>query len=62
MLRCSHLDTSRWSAGPSFAADPTGTWLTKDADARVRVATCGRGTYCGTIGAESSVGIKRAIH
>jgi uncharacterized protein (DUF2147 family) len=37
------------------AADPCGTWLTKDADARVRVASCGSG-WCGTI-----VWLKQAI-
>jgi uncharacterized protein (DUF2147 family) len=36
------------AGGPSFAADPTGTWLTKDADARVRIAGCAR-AFCGTI-------------
>jgi uncharacterized protein (DUF2147 family) len=30
------------------AADPTGTWLTQQGDARVRVAKCGSG-MCGTI-------------
>ena len=33
---------------PSWAADPAGTWLTKDADAKVRIANCA-GAWCGTI-------------
>ena len=33
---------------PASAADPTGTWLTEDGKATVRVADCG-GALCGTI-------------
>ena len=44
-----------WLGAPSWAVDPAGTWLTKDADARVRIATCG-GAWCGTI-----VWLKQAI-
>jgi uncharacterized protein (DUF2147 family) len=33
---------------PARAEGPLGTWLTKDADAHVRIADCG-GTLCGTI-------------
>src|SRR5262249_36328312 len=33
---------------PTFAADPTGTWLTEEGKATVRVADCG-GALCGTI-------------
>ena len=35
-------------AAPSFAADPLGTWLTADGEARVQIAACGD-AYCGTI-------------
>ena len=35
-------------AGPAVASDPTGLWLTKDKDARVRVADCS-GALCGTV-------------
>jgi uncharacterized protein (DUF2147 family) len=33
---------------PTFAADPTGTWLTEEGKATVRVADCA-GALCGTI-------------
>ena len=33
---------------PAFAADPTGTWLTEEGKAVIRVADCG-GALCGTI-------------
>jgi len=33
---------------PAFAADPTGTWLTEDGKATVRVGDCA-GALCGTI-------------
>jgi uncharacterized protein (DUF2147 family) len=33
---------------PANAAEPAGTWLTQNADARIRVARCG-GNMCGTI-------------
>jgi uncharacterized protein (DUF2147 family) len=33
---------------PTFAADPTGIWLTEEGKATVRVADCG-GALCGTI-------------
>jgi uncharacterized protein (DUF2147 family) len=33
---------------PAQAESPTGTWLTKDADAHVRISECG-GALCGTI-------------
>lgn len=33
---------------PAFAADPTGTWLTEEGKATVRVADCG-GALCGKI-------------
>ena len=33
---------------PARAQSPAGVWLTKDADARVRIADCG-GAICGTI-------------
>jgi len=33
---------------PAFAADPTGTWLTEEGKATVRVTDCG-GALCGTI-------------
>jgi uncharacterized protein (DUF2147 family) len=33
---------------PSHAADPTGTWLTQEQDAHIRMVKCGPG-YCGTI-------------
>jgi uncharacterized protein (DUF2147 family) len=36
------------AAAPAGAADPTGVWLTKNRDARVRVADCGD-SLCGTI-------------
>lgn len=35
-------------AVPAAAAGPTGTWLTQQGDARVRVSQCGKG-ICGTI-------------
>lgn len=35
-------------AGPTYAADPSGTWLTQEQDAHIRMAKCGDG-YCGTI-------------
>jgi hypothetical protein len=35
-------------AVPAAAASPTGTWLTQQGDARVRVSQCGKG-ICGTI-------------
>ncbi|HVT54795.1 MAG TPA: DUF2147 domain-containing protein [Xanthobacteraceae bacterium] len=35
-------------AAPAFAANPSGTWLTEDGEARVRIADCGQ-AYCGTI-------------
>ena len=34
--------------GPAMAGDPMGLWLTKDRDAKVRVADCA-GALCGTI-------------
>jgi uncharacterized protein (DUF2147 family) len=37
-----------WVAGAAQAADPTGTWLTQEKDAQVRIAKCGQG-YCGTL-------------
>jgi uncharacterized protein (DUF2147 family) len=37
-----------WSAVPSKARDAFGLWLTKDRDAKVRIADCG-GSLCGTI-------------
>ncbi len=40
---------------PASAQSPAGIWLTKDQDARVRIADCG-GTICGTI-----VWLKEAI-
>ena len=33
---------------PANAADPTGTWLTQNADARIRVTRCGN-NMCGTV-------------
>jgi uncharacterized protein (DUF2147 family) len=33
---------------PAFAADPTGTWLTEEGKATIRVTDCG-GALCGTI-------------
>jgi uncharacterized protein (DUF2147 family) len=36
------------SVGPAIAGDPIGLWLTKDRDAKVRVADCG-GVLCGTV-------------
>ena len=33
---------------PASAAEPTGTWLTQNADARIRVARCGS-SMCGTV-------------
>jgi uncharacterized protein (DUF2147 family) len=36
------------SFAPASAADPTGTWLTEEGRATVRVADCA-GTFCGTI-------------
>lgn len=36
------------SIGAASAADPSGTWLTQNGDARIRVAKCGT-TMCGTI-------------
>jgi uncharacterized protein (DUF2147 family) len=35
-------------AAPSYAADPSGIWLTQDQDAHIRMVKCGEG-YCGTI-------------
>lgn len=35
-------------AGPSFAGDPNGTWLTENGKSRVRIANCG-GAICGTL-------------
>ena len=35
-------------AGPAFAADPAGVWLTQGGNSRIRVADCG-GALCGTI-------------
>ena len=35
-------------ATPSYAADPSGVWLTQEQDAHIRMAKCGPG-YCGTI-------------
>ena len=35
-------------AAPAFAADPTGTWLTADGEAKVQIAVCGQ-AYCGRI-------------
>src|SRR6185295_4696392 len=35
-------------AGPAFAADPAGVWLTQGGNSRIRVADCG-GVLCGTI-------------
>jgi len=32
----------------AMAAEPTGTWLTQNADARIRVAHCGK-ALCGTV-------------
>jgi len=40
---------------PALAAEPTGTWLVQNQDARIRVARCGK-SLCGTI-----VWIKDAI-
>jgi uncharacterized protein (DUF2147 family) len=37
-----------WSAVPSNARDAFGLWLTKDRDAKIRIADCG-GSLCGTI-------------
>ena len=42
------LLTSLGLAGPAFAADPSGTWLTQEQDAHIRMVKCGRG-YCGTL-------------
>jgi uncharacterized protein (DUF2147 family) len=36
------------SLGTSLAADPTGTWLTEEGKATVRIAACGP-ALCGTI-------------
>ena len=33
---------------PALAAEPTGTWLVQNQDARIRVARCGK-SLCGTI-------------
>jgi len=33
---------------PAAAAEPTGTWLTQNADAHIRVARCGK-AMCGTV-------------
>jgi uncharacterized protein (DUF2147 family) len=35
-------------AAPSYAADPSGVWLTQEQDAHIRIVKCGDG-YCGTI-------------
>lgn len=35
-------------AAPSYAADPSGLWLTEEGDAQIRMAKCGPG-YCGTL-------------
>jgi uncharacterized protein (DUF2147 family) len=35
-------------AAPANAAEPTGTWLTQNADARIRVGRCGN-NMCGTV-------------
>jgi len=42
------LLTSLGLAGPTYAADPSGTWLTQEQDAHIRMIKCGRG-YCGTL-------------
>jgi uncharacterized protein (DUF2147 family) len=34
---------------PAFAADPAGLWLTQEKDAKIRIAKCGKDTFCGTI-------------
>jgi uncharacterized protein (DUF2147 family) len=36
------------TALPVLSADPTGTWLTEDGEARVRIYNCGQG-LCGTV-------------
>jgi uncharacterized protein (DUF2147 family) len=36
------------ATAPAHAADPTGTWLTQQSDARIRISHCGKG-ICGTI-------------
>jgi uncharacterized protein (DUF2147 family) len=51
MIRCAAFALILGSfalATPSHAADPTGTWLTQEQDAHIRMAKCGTG-YCGTI-------------
>ena len=40
---------------PAAAAEPTGTWLTQNADAHIRIAHCGK-ALCGTV-----VWLKEAI-
>jgi uncharacterized protein (DUF2147 family) len=35
-------------AAPAAAADPSGTWLTADGEARVQIGNCGQ-AYCGKI-------------
>jgi uncharacterized protein (DUF2147 family) len=45
---CAGLLLSCAVATPSWAADPAGTWLTQDGDAKVRIARCGGG-WCGSI-------------
>lgn len=37
-----------FSAAPALAGDPTGTWLTEDGEAKIKVAACGS-AMCGSI-------------
>jgi|SRR5215470_8469015 len=43
------------SAAPAHAGDPSGVWLTQNADARIRIASCGP-AICGSI-----IGLKDPI-
>ena len=40
--------TFAWLVSPAAAADPSGTWLTADGEARVQISSCGE-AYCGKI-------------
>lgn len=36
-------------AGNAWAADPSGTWLSESGKTKVKIASCGANTFCGTI-------------
>ena len=44
-------------AGSAIAADLSGIWITEGAEARIRIAPCGGGAYCGHI-----VGLREPRH